>query len=1138
MPISYYVSAKKSTVVKKACVGNFATNDELNLIFERGNHIEVYRVTPEGLKSLIEIPIFGRVICMKIFRPKNEKLDLLAILTEKNHMAILAYENDGVVTRAAGCISDRIGRYCSEGPVLTIHPSGLIAVRIYEGSLKIVQWNTGSDLKHFNVRFEYLNVVDVTFMDTGNMDEYRVAYISEDKQGRHLRIVDLNLVEKEFKFFTKQENIEADSIFVIPIPAPASGVVILGQDTILYQKNDTKGTIIPLSSELLTKTSFTCFAPIDKTGERLLLSDDDGRLLMLVLNIQNNSEGTAVVKDMKIEYLGDTSVADDIVYLDNSVVFIASRLGDSQLIRLKSQPDEVDGSLIEVLDRFPNIGPIRDMIHVDNNGQSHLVTCSGTGKDGSLRIVRNGIGIEEVAVIDDLNEITSLYTLKYRSQFDTHIIASRIDKTYVLALNNPSELSELPPLNFFTEGPSLYVGQVLGANDACVTLQIVADEVRLMAVNSETKVWKPDNDTPIAKYAVNEKFGQVLVSARDMVYYLRCSFDQATGVLGLTQVASKQMADEVASLDMSNEGDNPNNEATFTVACMWNNFNMEIGYLPELREVLTVNLPTNTISRAVIATCFDSVHYLLVAIGDGTLFYYTFDMSTATLGEVKKAIIGICPPTMRRIRNENGHHIFVCSDRPVIIFSVNRKLAFSNVNVKVVNTVCPLNSEDYPDCIMISDGLRTILGKIDDIQKIHIRTIPIGESVRRVAHQNATNTYALLTQRIVNPSHPEKHARITRGVSSHSSSKAKPPRSDANFENIESEISSLVLLDDNTFNVLHVHEFGPYEYGMSLISAKLGDVDYYIVGTGIMYPDESEPKIGRLCVFKAKSDKEILEVVEERDVRGCAFGMAVLNGKLLVGVNSSVRLFEWIDNEFRVECSHFNNISPISIKTMGDQILVADIMRSVSLLTYRSMEGSFEEVAKDWNNMWTSACELITAERILGADNNHNLFTCDSRKFKEVQDTRLFLEPTGYFYLGELVTVMIKCSLVQPPLDSIVEYSQPIMIGTVEGAIGLIVQFDDSWKTFLENLQKVIADWTRNCLQIDHSTYRQYAAPKRVEPAEGFIDGDLIESILDISRNEAIQVLSKMPRTEYDNPKLPQNPSEILKLIEDLARIH
>jgi DNA damage-binding protein 1 len=70
-------------------------------------------------------------------------------------------------------------------------------------------------------------------------------------------------------------------------------------------------------------------------------------------------------------------------YLDNGVVYIGSRMGDSQLIKLNLEPSE-NGSYVENMETFTNLGPIVDMIVVDldRQGQGQLITCSGAFKEG------------------------------------------------------------------------------------------------------------------------------------------------------------------------------------------------------------------------------------------------------------------------------------------------------------------------------------------------------------------------------------------------------------------------------------------------------------------------------------------------------------------------------------------------------------------------------------------------------------------------------------------------------------------------------------------------------------------------------------------------------------------------------------
>ena len=92
-----------------------------------------------------------------------------------------------------------------------------------------------------------------------------------------------------------------------------------------------------------------------------------------------------------------------------------------QLICLHAEPLSADepNNFIEVKESYGNLGPIVDMTVVDleRQGQGQLVTCSGAEKEGSLRIIRNGIGINELTS-GELPGIKGLWNLRYQSPDD------------------------------------------------------------------------------------------------------------------------------------------------------------------------------------------------------------------------------------------------------------------------------------------------------------------------------------------------------------------------------------------------------------------------------------------------------------------------------------------------------------------------------------------------------------------------------------------------------------------------------------------------------------------------------------------------------------------------------------------------
>merc|ERR550532_958617 len=186
----------------------------------------------------------------------------------------------------------------------------------------------------------------------------------------------------------------------------------------------------------MQQSTIICYARVDQDGSRYLLGNMAGQLFMLLLLKEEKMDGTCIVKDLKLELLGETTIPECMTYLDNGYVYIGSRLGDSQLVRLNVEPDE-SGSYVQEVDTFTNLGPIIDMVVVDleRQGQGQLVTCSGAYKEGSLRIIRNGIGIHEHATID-LPGIKGIWPLRVDSETnDDMLVLSFVGQTRVLMLS-------------------------------------------------------------------------------------------------------------------------------------------------------------------------------------------------------------------------------------------------------------------------------------------------------------------------------------------------------------------------------------------------------------------------------------------------------------------------------------------------------------------------------------------------------------------------------------------------------------------------------------------------------------------------------------------------------------------------------
>jgi len=182
--------------------------------------------------------------------------------------------------------------------------------------------------------------------------------------------------------------LDAGAVFLIPIPTPVGGVVIVGEDSVTYINHWRTNTPSSAGSTdsmkniqvaAIPTTQISSWGAIDQVissgSLRYLLGDCKGNIFILVLRIDNDKVGA-----LAINHLGRTNIPENINYLDNGVVYIGCTYGDSQLIRLNkggSTPSNISGptnnGCIDVLDSYTNIGPIVDLCVVTGDNVYSLL---------------------------------------------------------------------------------------------------------------------------------------------------------------------------------------------------------------------------------------------------------------------------------------------------------------------------------------------------------------------------------------------------------------------------------------------------------------------------------------------------------------------------------------------------------------------------------------------------------------------------------------------------------------------------------------------------------------------------------------------------------------------------------------------
>ncbi|GMF12407.1 unnamed protein product [Phytophthora lilii] len=1145
MAYSYVATAQRPTSVTHALTCAFTGAQDTNLLLAKSSRFEVHLLTPEGLQPQLDVQLYGRVAIFESFRAAGETQDWLFVVTQRFQFCVLAFDatTRQVLTKAHGSIRDAIGRSSEIVTSGNIDPEGrLIGMNLYEGYFKVIPIDSSRGVLKdtFNIRLDELRVIDIKFLHGYSKPTICVLY-EDYKAVRHLKTYHILLKEKDFAEGPwSQSNVESGASLLIPVPAPVGGVLIVSNQTIVYHNGSTFHAI-PMQS-----TVIQVYGAVDK--DRFLLADQYGTLSVVALQHTGKE-----VSGVHLEVLGETSIASCLAYLDNGVVFIGSTFGDSQLIKLNADRDE-QGSYIEVLDTYVNIGPIIDfcVMDLDRQGQGQIVTCSGADKDGTLRVIRNGIGINEQATAE-LPGIKGMWSLRetFAAEHDKYLLQSYVSEIRILAIGDEDEMEE-KEITAFTNVKTLLCRNMYGD----VWLQVTESEVRLISCStfSLSSSWAPPPGSRITVAAANPTQVAVATSGGVLVYLEvengqvaeknKVTMEHEIACVDITPLARSESADgDVAMAGSSIHWDMAALRSSLCVVGLWTNFSVSVLKLPTLEKLTTESLGTDLLPRSVLCNTFEGKDYLLVGLGDGSLMNYELNVAQGTLGTRKRVSLGSQPLSLSTFRSKNMTHVFAACDRPTVIYSNNNKLLYSNINSKEVNVMCPFDSESFPECLALSSEEELTIGTVDDIQKLHIQTFHLNEWARRIAHDPESHTLGVLT---VNFTVDDTGEEVDQGF--------------------------VRLFDDQTFEVLHSYRLDPFEIPCSVVvcpfSGDSSSASYFVVGTAYVHEEEAEPHQGRILVFAVTGihGERKLQLVTEKEVKGAVYCLNAFNGKVLAGVNSKAQLYKWSENtdnekELVSECGHYGHTLVLYMESRGDFIVVGDLMKSISLLSYKQLDGTIEEIAKDLNSNWMSAVGIVDDDTYIGSETDFNLFTVQRNSGAASDEERGRLETVGEFHLGEFVNRFRYGSLVmqnnsstaQAPTSTgptdMVDVGEPapvvpavqnqsMLFGTVSGMIGVILPITKDQYSFLLRVQQALTQVVKGVGGFSHKEWRTFENRRSVSEARNFIDGDLVESFLDLTKPQMMKVVDKLNNDGMLDGMEQFTVEDLTLRIEELAQLH
>jgi len=211
-------------------------------------------------------------------------------------------------------------------------------------------------------------------------------------------------------------------------------------------------------------------------------------------------------------------------------------------------------------------------------------------------------------------------------------------------------------------------------------------------------------------------------------------------------------------------------------------------------------------------------------------------------------------------------------------------------------------------------------------------------------------------------------------------------------------------------------------------------------------------------------------------------------------------------------------------------------MKSITLLSYNAVERTITELAHDYNPSWMTSLETVDQDTFLGTEHSYNLFVL--RRNAEAgsdEDETTKLECIAEIHVGEFINRFRHGSLVMKmPVGEGLNL-QTIIYGTVNGSVGLVAALPKEIFQLLYKLQKVLVKVIKGVGGFNHADFRAFCSETKTMRARRFVDGDLIETFLDLSKEKMAEVVNLLNESNKEGDQ-EYTVDDIMKQIDNVMR--
>ncbi|CAI8601581.1 unnamed protein product [Vicia faba] len=1205
----YNLTLQRPTGIICAINGNFSGGRGQEIVVARGKVLDLLRPDDNGrIQTILSVEVFGAIRSLAQFRLTGAQKDFIVVGSDSGRIVILDYNKEKNVFDKihqetfgkSGC------RRIVPGQYIAVDPKGravMIGACEKQKLVYVLNRDTAARLtisspleahKSHTLVFSICGV-DCGFenpifaaieLDYSEADQDSTGMAASEAQ-KTLTFYELDLgLNHVSRKWSDQVDNGANLLVTVPGGADGpSGVLVCAENFVIYknQGHPDVRAVIPWRLDLPSERGVLIVsAAMHKLKNMFffLLQTEYGDIFKVTLDHEGDR-----ISELKIKYFDTIPVTSSMCVLKSGFLFAASEFGNHALYQFKAigDDDDVEASSARLMETEEGFSPVyfqprrlKNLVRIDQveslmsimdmkvsnlfeEETPQIFTLCGRGPRSSLRILRTGLAVSEMAVSKLPGTPSAVWTVKKNviDEFDAYIVVSFLNATLVLSIGETVE--EVSESGFLDTTPSLSVSLI--GDDSL--MQVHPNGIRHIREDGRINEWRTPGKRTIDKVGSNRLQVVIALNGGELIY-----FEVDAGQL--MEVEKHEMSGDVACLDIAPVPEGRKRSRFLAVG----SYDKTIRILSLDPDDCMQTLGIQSLSSAPESLLFLEVQasiggedgadhpaslFLNAGLQNGVLSRTVVDMVTGLLSDTRSRFLGLRAPKLFPIIVRGKRAMLCLSSRPWLGYIHQGHFLLTPLSYETLEFAASFSSDQCVEGVAAVAGDALRIFTIERLGETFNETvIPLRYTPRKFVLQPKRKLLVVIesdqgafTAEQREAARKECFEAAQAGENGTGGADQMEnggededkddPLSDEHYGYPRAEsdkwASCIRVLDPRTGNTTCLLELQDNEAAFSVCTVNFHDKEYgtlLAVGTakGLQFTPKRSLAAGFIHIYRFLEDGRSLELLHKTQVEGVPLALSQFQGRLLAGIGPVLRLYDLGKRRLLRKCE--NKLFPntiVSIQTYRDRIYVGDIQESFHYCKYRRDENQLYIFADDCVPRWLTASYHIDFDTMAGADKFGNIYFV--RLPQDVSD-EIEEDPTGgrikweqgklngapnkveeivQFHVGDVISCLQKASLIPGG-------GECILYGTVMGSIGALHAFtsrDDV--DFFSHLEMHMRQDNPPLCGRDHMAYRS-----AYFPVKDVIDGDLCEQYPTLPMDLQRKIADELDRT----------PGEILKKLEEV----